>query len=415
MKKLLLSLCLTIFALPTFSIEYYITKFGVGADSTKLSTKAIQKVIDKAAKSGGTIIIPKGVFLTGALFFKPNTRLKLMEGAVIKGSDNIVDYPQIPSRMEGRLLNYNAALINAYNVDNFSITGSGTINGNGLKFWQKFWQNLDSLTKNGKPWNNLDVHRPRLIFIWNSNNFKMDGLKLCNAGYWTTHIYKCNDILIENCDIRSPEKPVRAPSTDGIDLDVCSNAIIRNCYISVNDDAICMKGGIGMKAHKLPENGIVENVLIENCTIGNSHGVLTLGSEAIHVRNVIMRNCKMENYCSILRIKLRPDTYQLYENVTIENITGYCGTIIELKPWSYFFNKEGSLENPVGIVRNIKMSNINVKCSRFGDMDETPKDNISNIVFKDMNLTSGTNTFESTYKNIIFENVKTNGVPIVIK
>jgi polygalacturonase len=415
MKKINLLINLLIIGLSAFSRDYVITKFGVGTDSTKLSTQAIQKVIDIAAKSGGTLIVPKGVFLSGALFFKPNTRLKLEEGAVIKGSDNIADYPLIPSRMEGRLLYYYAALINAYNVDNFSITGSGTINGNGLKFWQYFWHHIDKMSKECKPWTNLEVHRPRLIFIWNSNNINIVGLKLCNAGYWTTHLYQCNNILIENCDIRSPERPVAAPSTDGIDLDVCSNTIIRNCYISVNDDAICMKGGKGIKAQKLPENGVVENVLIEKCTIGNSHGVLTLGSEAIHVRNIIMRNCTMQNYCSILRIKLRPDTYQLYENITIDSITGHCGTVIDMKPWKQFFNLEGSSEKPLGIVRSIKISNINVKCSQFGDMEKSQKDTVTNIIFKDINLITGINTFETTYKNVKFENVKTNGVPIIIK
>jgi len=82
---------------------YVITQHGVGTDSSKLSTAAIQQVIDKAeANGGGTIVVPKGVFLTGALFFKPNTKLQLQEGAQLKGSDDISHYPLLPSRMEGR-------------------------------------------------------------------------------------------------------------------------------------------------------------------------------------------------------------------------------------------------------------------------------------------------------------------------
>ena len=122
--------------------------------------------------------------------------------------------------------------------------------------------------------------------------------------------------MIENCDIRSPYKPVPAPSTDGIDIDVCKKVTIRNCYISVNDDAVCIKGGKGPDAHKLAENGIVEDILIENCTFGESHGTLTLGSECIHARNITMRNCKVDNNTPILRLKMRPDTYQIFENIT---------------------------------------------------------------------------------------------------
>src|ERR1044071_745515 len=136
MKKLLLSICLIALVFTAQSQDYIITRLGVGTDSTKFSTNAIQNVIDKAeANGGGTIIIPKGVFLTGALFFKPNSRLRLMEGAVLKGSDDISNYPLIPSRMEGRSIYYYAALINAYHVDSFSISGPGTIDGNGLKYW----------------------------------------------------------------------------------------------------------------------------------------------------------------------------------------------------------------------------------------------------------------------------------------
>ena len=94
--------------------QYTITKYGVKNDSTKVQTAAIQKVIDKASKKGGgVIIIPKGVFLSGALFFKPNTRLHVAEGAVLKGSDTISDYPIMASRMEGQNLDYFPALVNA--------------------------------------------------------------------------------------------------------------------------------------------------------------------------------------------------------------------------------------------------------------------------------------------------------------
>lgn len=107
-------------------------------------------------------------------------------------------------------------------------------------------------------------------------------IKLYNAGYWTTHLYQCNDVLIENCDIYAPQKPVKAPSSDAIDLDVCKRVVIRGCSIAVEDDAVCIKGGKGPTAHKSPENGIVEDILIENCTFGHAHGTLTMGSEAIH-------------------------------------------------------------------------------------------------------------------------------------
>jgi polygalacturonase len=415
MKKILLFLCLVAIVLSVASQDYVVTKYGVGSDSTKLNTQAIQDIIDKAeANGGGTIVIPKGVYLTGALFFKPKTKLLLEEGAQLKGSDDISNYPLIPSRMEGRSIYYYAALINAYHVDSFSIKGPGTINGNGLRFWEYFWAYRDSMRKIGKSATNLEVHRPRLLFIWGCNNVTIQNVKLHNSGFWTTHLYQCNNVLIENCDIRSPYKPVPAPSTDGVDIDVCKKVTIRNCYISVNDDAVCIKGGKGPDAHQRSENGIVEDILVENCNFGESHGTLTLGSECIHARNITVRNCKMDNNTPILRLKMRPDTYQLFEDILIENITGKCGTIISMAPWKQFFDMGGSTEKPFATVRNITFSNIKVECKKFGEMEGNPADTVSNIVFRDINAVAADATLKTNYAGIKLEKVIVNGAPLVI-
>lgn len=398
------------------SAEFVITNYGVIPDSTVINTINIQSVIDKAENNGGgTVVIPKGVYLSGALFFKPNTKLRLEEGAVLKGSDNIADYPLIPSRMEGKSIYYYAALVNAYHVDNFEITGNGIINGNGLKFWKYFWAYRDSMSQVGKYATNLEVHRPRLVFIWGCDNVKLSGVKLHNSGFWTTHLYQCNNVLIENCDIRSPFQPVKAPSTDGVDIDVCKGVTIRKCTISVNDDAVCIKGGKGPTAHKLIENGMVEDILVEDCDFGDSHGVLTFGSESIHARNVLLRNCTVNSNTPLLRIKMRPDTYQLFENIRIENVTGTCGTLVELKPWKQFFSLEGTNEKPVGVVRNITLSNIQVKCNSFAEIKGNPNDKISNIVFENIIATAIDPTLKSEYKSIKIKNVIVNDKPLIRK
>jgi len=399
---------------PVRAQEYEIVRYGVKADSTIVQTKAIQKVIDKAfAKGGGVIVIPKGTYLTGALFFKEKTSLVLQEGAVLKGSDEIKDYPFIPSRMEGQSLDYYAALINAYGVDGFSIKGPGTINGNGLKFWKTFWAHREEMKKLGKASTNLEVSRPRLIFIWKSDHIKIQQVQLRNSGFWTTHFYQCNDVLVEDTNIQSPFKPVPAPSSDGIDLDVCKGVTIRNCYISVNDDAIVIKGGKGPTAHQLPQNGIVEDVLIENCTFGPSHATLTMGSECIHAKNITMRNCMVANDCPILKFKMRGDTFQLFENITIDNISGTCGAVIDLNPWSQFFDLAGSEAKPFGVIKNIKLSNIKVKSTKFGEMQGNPLDQVSDFSFQNVEVTTPNPMLKNKYENVKFENVVVNGKAIV--
>jgi polygalacturonase len=416
MTKLLFSAILAIAIFSAKAQDYPITRYGVSNDSTRINTKAIQRAIDDAeANGGGTVIVPKGVYLTGALFFKPHTNLHLMKGAVLKGSDNIDDYPLIPSRMEGHNLLYYAALINAYYLDGFTISGPGTINGNGLKYWKTFWAHRDSMKRVGKSSTNLEVHRPRLLFMWGCTNLTIKNVQLHNSGFWTTHLYECSNVLIDSCDIRAPFKPVPAPSSDGVDIDVCKKVTIRNTYVSVNDDGLCVKGGKGVDAHKRPENGPVEDVLIENCTFGRVHAALTMGSECIHARNITMRNCRVDNEQPILLLKMRPDTYQIYENITIENITGKCGSVITMSPWKQFFDLGGSTEKPYGIVRNITMSNIKVTCKNFGMLAGNPDDKVSNLLFKNIAVTAATPGFNNKYADVKAENVTINGEPLVIK
>lgn len=414
MKLFYLLTLLIVFLHPVKAQDYDIARYGVKTDSTIVQTKAIQKVIDKAfAKGGGVIVIPKGTYLTGALFFKQKTSLVLQEGAVLKGSDEIKNYPFIPSRMEGQSLDYYAALINAYGVDGFSIKGPGTINGNGLKFWKTFWAHREEMKKLGKASTNLEVSRPRLIFIWKSDHVKIQQVQLRNSGFWTTHFYQCNDVLVEDTNIQSPFKPVPAPSSDGIDLDVCKGVTIRNCYISVNDDAIVIKGGKGPTAHQLPQNGIVEDVLIENCTFGPSHATLTMGSECIHAKNITMRSCVLENDCPILKFKMRGDTFQLFENITVDNISGNCGAVIDLNPWSQFFDLGGSEAKPFGVIKNIKLSNIKVKSTKFGEMQGNPLDQVSDFSFKNVEVTTPNPILKNKYEGVKFENVVVNGKAMV--
>ena len=113
--------------------KYVLTDYGVKADSALLQTEAIQRVIDLAAERGGGVVtVPRGTFLSGALFFRQGTHLLLEEGAVLKGVDAIKHYPIMKTRMEGQTLDYFAALVNADGLDGFTITGPGTINGNVL-------------------------------------------------------------------------------------------------------------------------------------------------------------------------------------------------------------------------------------------------------------------------------------------
>jgi len=387
--------------------QFIITDHGAKIDSTVVQTAVIQNIIDQASQQGGgVIVIPKGIFLSGALFFKPKTHLYIAEGAALKGSDKIADYPIMPSRMEGQSLDYFPALVNAYGVNGFTISGKGTIDGNGLNYWKAFWQRR----KENPNCTNLEVSRPRLVFIWKSNDVQIQDVRLKNSGFWTSHYYQCNNIKILNVHITAPHEPIKAPSTDAIDLDVCNNVLIKGCYLAVNDDAIALKGGKGPYADKDPGNGSNTNIIIEDCDFGFCHAALTCGSEAIHNKNIVMRNCHITNAMRVLWLKMRPDTPQKYEFVSVENIDGYAYSLIYVKPWKQFFDLKGRKDVPLSFCDNISLKNINLKCEVFFDVSPGEYDKLSKFRFDNLNITAKNGSYDKkVVKDFSLTNVKVNG------
>lgn len=386
---------------------YRITDHGVVNDSTLLQTAQIQAIIDKAhANGGGVISIPRGVYLSGALFFRQKTHLHLEEGAVLKGSDDISNFPILPTRIEGRNIDYFAALVNADGLDGFTISGKGTINGNGLRYWKSFW-----LRRKFNPHcTNLDEMRPRLVFISNSRNVHLTGVRLINSPFWTTHLYKSENVRLSNLYIFAPREPVKAPSSDAVDIDACSNVHITNCKISVNDDAIALKGGKGPHADKDENNGANRNIIIEDCTFGFCHGVLTCGSESIHNRNIIVRRCQVDQAVRLLWLKMRPDTPQNYEYILVEDVTGNANSFLYIKPWTQFFDLQGEETIPLSYASNVTMRNIDLKCNRFFDVTESDQYILSHFTLENLNIQATHPEINRDFiKSFKLKNVKVNG------
>ena len=311
--------------------------------------------------------------------------------------------------MEGQVLDYFAALVNAYGVNRFTISGKGTINGNGLKFWKAFWQRRNENPK----CTNLEVSRPRLIFIWNCNNVQLQDIKLINAGFWTSHFYQCTDVKILDVHYYSPSALVKAPSTDAIDLDVCSNVLIKGCYMSVNDDAVAIKGGKGPWADKDTANGENTNIIIEDCEFGFCHSALTCGSESIHNKNILMRRCIVKEAARVLRLKMRPDTPQKYEFITVENIKGQAKNFVYIKPWTQFFDLKGRKDTPLSYAENIKLKNINLSCEIFFNVAITKHDRLSNFTFENLTIEAVDSQFDkSMIQGVILKNVTVNNEPV---
>ncbi len=363
--------------------EFDITAFGAVQDSTLLQTAAIQRTIDAAAVSGGTVVIPEGVWLSGALFFKPGTHLMLKEGAVLKGSTNVDDFPDIPVHIEGVLQPYVSALVNADRCDGFSISGKGTLDGCGALFWDAFW----ARRKENPDCTNLEVRRPRMIGISNSKDITIEGIRLRNSPFWNIHLYKCSKVRVSGIDVYAPVKPVRAPSSDGIDLDGCEDVHIKGCSFATCDDLISLKGGKGPWANEDPDNGADARILVEDCRFGHGPGVLVLGSECVKAENVILRNSIVDGTDRLVWLKMRPDTPQEYRHVLVENITGRVKYGIFVKPWTQFFDLKGREDIPKSYASDILIRNCALDCNVARYIAEDPEQfELEDIVLKDNDL-----------------------------
>jgi alpha-L-rhamnosidase len=397
------------------SEEAVITKFGARANGPTINTKAIQSAIDHlASRRGGTVVIPQGTFVSGALFFKPKVNLRLLAGAVLQCSTDLANFPLQRTRIEGHFEEkFNPGLINVKNCDGFQLSGEGTLDGAGQPVWDLYWKMRNS-SPEGRNFPNVGIPRARLAVIENSRNVKVDGITFKDSQFWNLHLYNCDGVTVSKTRFQVPDDYRQAPSTDGIDVDSSRNVTIDGCYFSVTDDCIACKGSKGPQAMQDKDSPPVEHIRIRNCVYKRGNGVLTLGSEATIVRDVVVENCRITGNVEIATVKLRPDTPQLYEDITFRNITteGTALAIVAMQPWSQFVNLQGATP-PQSVVRNLNFIGIKGSYTAFGTIRPNPgQTEISEILFKDLDVVLKRDKLAATgVKDLKFENVIVNGQP----
>ncbi|HEV2437427.1 MAG TPA: glycosyl hydrolase family 28 protein [Verrucomicrobiae bacterium] len=364
---------------------------GAVGDGHTLDTKPIQAAIDRcAAAGGGTVVIPKGEFVSGALFLKPGVNLELAQGAVLEASTNFADFPAMPHvRFEGHFLEHATSLLNVDHCDHFRLTGPGLLDGNGAAYWK-------SHQVNG---------RPRLCEIINSKDVVVSGVRFLNSPQWNLHFYNCQDCRVEHCRFEA-----KGPSTDGTDIDSSQNITVKGCYYAVNDDCVCLKGNRYDGLDQEPNSPPVENIHVTDCTFVRGMGALVLGTEATSIRDVDFKDSTVRGKMPMLRIKLRPDTAgQDYSDIHVQDIKlDGRGKILSLEPThgtkvpadkaahgkvsnvtveniTGTFGSFGKFSGVVSEVRNVTLRNIDVKVSGDTNLDT---DNVVNLKMENVKVTA---------------------------
>jgi polygalacturonase len=270
-----LAVAATAFAAPKTIL---IVDCGAVCDGSAIQTAAIQKAIDTAASRGGTVTFKPGTYLTGAIFLKSGVTLDIPEGVTLNGSQDIKDFPELPTRIAGIEMTWPAAMINLRDAHDVTITGKGTIDENGAVWWKTYNDLRAIYTPKGLRWaSDYDAKRVRLSLIQNSYNVHYGGgLTLKRSGFWTVQILYSHDVTIDGLKIRNNEGG-RGPSTDGIDIDSSRNIEVMHADIEANDDALCLKSG--RDSDGLRVNRPTEDIRIHDSIIRKGAAAITIGSE----------------------------------------------------------------------------------------------------------------------------------------
>ena len=279
--------------------------YGAKADGATKDTKAIQAAVeDCASAGGGTVRLNGGTFLTGPVVLKSNITLEIAKGAVLLGSPDRADYPMVTFARQQTV----QPLVSAVNAENVTITGEGTIDGNGKVWWDYIVGARDAgVLGNDHP-------RPFGVLFDHSSHVRMEGVTVQNSGMWQIVPYYTDDVVIRNVRILAP----KSPNTDAIDPFSSSNVVIDHVYSSTGDDNIAIKSGaINSPGPDAPS----KNITITDCTFENGHG-LSIGSEiAGGVQNVRAERIHFKGTDQGIRIKSGRDRGNDVSNLSFKDIT----------------------------------------------------------------------------------------------
>jgi polygalacturonase len=376
--------------------RFVVSDYGALADGSTVNTKAIQSAIDKcAASGGGVVVVPKGTFLSGAIFLKQGVNLLVEKDGVLKGTTNIGDYPIINTRWEGTEEPWTSSFVNAEGLTDLEISGEGTIDGSGEEWLQNSGQGRGPAGRGAAGASGSTRPpvlpqqrrgRPRLIGIQNSKRVHVAGLNLHNQAVWCLFILYSEDVVAENLHITAEHN---IPSSDGIDIDSSKRVRVNNVYIDVNDDCISIKSG--KDADGLRVNRPAEDIVIENSHFAYGHGGVAMGSETSGgIRNVDVRNCVADsgNWAPI-RFKTQPSRGGVVENITYRDMK------LHETRQAFEFNLEWRMVPPIAppakvlpVVRNVKIINVSGDVDSVGIIHGLADSPIRDIHFENCRITA---------------------------
>jgi polygalacturonase len=359
--------------------DFPITDFGARAGGDFDNTEAIRKAIEACNRAGGgRVVVPAGVFMTGAVQLKSNVNLHVSEGATLKFFNDPAKYlPVVYTRWEGtELMNY-SPFIYAFEQQNIAVTGQGTLDGGASdENWWKWARRQGSqpapasadvrrLREMGN--SNVPVGqrvfgaghylRPPFIEPYRCRNILVEGVTIINSPFWEIHPTLSQNVTVRGLNIRS-----HGPNNDGCDPESSKDVLIEDCVFDTGDDCIAIKSGRDDDGRRV---GVAsENIIVRNCTMKDGHGGVVIGSEISgDCRNVFVEDCKMDspNLDRALRFKSNAIRGGVLENVFMRNVE--IGRVSEAVLTIDLLYDTGDKGPYKPVVRNVQIENVTSRSS----------------------------------------------------
>ena len=372
---------------------------GVKSDN---ATPAIQKAIEACAKAGGGMVyLPPGEYTSGTLYFRSHVRFHIVGGATLYASKDM-------SLFNGQPKPDKAALFFADKVEDITLEGRGTVNGQAAYIW-KIDDLNDPLVRPAK-----DLMRslgksllrsfpegypdrkvyPHLVWMGDSTDIHITGLSFIYSPTWTMAFHACQRLVMDGVYIYT--KPNDAVWADGVDLDGCNDVRIANCSITTGDDCIVFVSIDGWGPARTCENVVVTNCRLSSC----SCAVKFSEGNAKGVRHIAISNCVINDDSSGFSFASRDGGF--IDDVVISNIT------IDTRRFGWFWGQGGFMgfslksqrdyeghpvsndEPAPGSVHNIVFRNIIAHCKGGAHITGHPNGYIDGLTYDNIKFFVGT-------------------------
>ena len=396
MKNLFFTLCCLIFAAcgnTNNSRVFNVLDYGAVGDSITDDAVAIQKAIDECnAKGGGQVLFPTGyTFMSGPVELKSNIDIHLEVGAtwLANPDESIYNLSAFgENRGEGMMWIY------AKDIHDLSISGKGTIDGNGVAFMGKELEDSYEL----KPLKDSSFDpRPHVLSLFGVNRLSIKDVTIQNGAYWTVHLIGCYDALIDGISLKNK---LKIRNGDGIDIDHSKKVRIANCFIESGDDCICLKN-----RREYEKYGSCHDIVVTNCVMTGRSCAIKIGSENMDsIYNVLFDNCIITASNRGLGIQNRDEgtvTNVQFNNMIVDckyfsdvwwgkaepiYVTSYPRAVGNHKDAGWRFPK-GATKGRCGEVSEIYFNNVKCYgengCFIGGDTD----DKVNNIYLNNIDIT----------------------------